>query len=483
MRGLQVEILVSLLVVMLTAVGLLGVVLMKTHEADARRFHELMTRALVADARNPAPGLLPRPLGIRWWTAEEGQPLRPRGPLGAAADPETEALAAEVRRLGVPLLRTGPPWTGARFASPTGAPGEVAVAWLPPTVPGGLIVGLIVADVAIFSLFGAYLLRRRLVLPLLRLAEAARSHAAGEMQVRAPVDGVRETMEVAQAFNDMTESLEGRSRELENAVADLSERNRSLQEARAGLDRAERLAAVGRLAAGVAHEVGNPMGALLAFVDLARRDPGLKAESHGYLEKALRQGERVRAILCQLLDYARPQRATPEAVDLHALCLETASLVTAQRRYAKIAVQVQHEGVPPAAWVDPGGAAQIVLNLLLNAADAVCTEVPEPRIRVTVGAVPRRRAGEGDRERVAVVCTVEDNGPGIAPEDRERIFDPFFSTKPQGEGTGLGLSNAQRLAEEFHGSLTLAATGNLCGAAFALQLPAASKEVKESWHA
>ena len=99
--------------------------------------------------------------------------------------------------------------------------------------------------------------------------------------------------------------------------------------------------------------------------------------------------------------------------------------------------------------------------------------VPEPRIRVTVGVAPRRRAGEGNRERVAVVCTVEDNGAGISPEDRERIFDPFFSTKPQGEGTGLGLSNAQRLAEEFGGSLELAENRNPCGAAFVLQLPAA----------
>jgi signal transduction histidine kinase len=312
-----------------------------------------------------------------------------------------------------------------------------------------------------------------LVLPLQRLAEAARSHADGELHVRASVDGVRETMEVSQAFNDMTEALEGRSRELEKAVADLSERNRSLQEARAGLDRAERLAAVGRLAAGVAHEVGNPMGALLAFVDLARRDPGLKEESYSHLEKALRQGERVRAILCQLLDYARPQRATPEPVDLHALCLETVSLVSAQRRYAKIALQVQHEGVPPAAWVDPGGAAQILLNLLLNAADAVCLGVPEPRIRVTVGVAPRRRTGEGNRERAVVMCTVEDNGPGISPEDRERIFDPFFSTKSPGEGTGLGLSNAQRLAEEFGGSLELAENRNPCGATFVLQFPAA----------
>jgi signal transduction histidine kinase len=315
------------------------------------------------------------------------------------------------------------------------------------------------------------------VLPLQRVAAAARALADGEASVRAPVDGVRETAAVAIAFNDMTEALEGRSSELEKAVAELRERNRSLREARLGLDRAERLAAVGRLAAGVAHEVGNPMGALLAFLELVKRDPGLGEASHSHLEKALRQGERVRSILRQLLDFSRPQPAKPEPVDLYALCCETASLVSAQRRYAGIDIQVDRQGDPPLVRVDPNGAAQILLNLLLNAADALCADRPDPRIRVTIAAapsptIPRRRAGEGDGVGDAVVCRVADNGPGIAEEDRERVFDPFFSTKPPGEGTGLGLSNAQRLAEEFGGGLDLVDDAESSGTVFALCLPA-----------
>ena len=204
-----------------------------------------------------------------------------------------------------------------------------------------------------------------------RLAAAARALADGELRARVPVDGVRETASVATAFNEMGEALDSRTADLEKAVADLRESNRELRDARAGLDRAERLAAVGRLAAGVAHEVGNPMGALLAFVDLAGRDEGLSDASRSHLDRAAREGERVRHILRQLLDFSRPRPIEPRAIDLAALCEETAQLVRAQRRYARIAISVEQEGEAPPALADPGRVSQILLNLLLNAADAV----------------------------------------------------------------------------------------------------------------
>ena len=162
-----------------------------------------------------------------------------------------------------------------------------------------------------------------------------------------------------------------------------------------------------------------------------------------------------------------------------ALCEETAALLRAQRRYAGIAIEVLTEGSPPPLLTDPNGVKQILLNLLLNAADALVGRDGDSRIRVVVGAVAQQvRTGEerdsaGLRRRLDTLeCRVEDNGPGVAAEDRERIFDPFFSTKSPGEGTGLGLSNALRLAEELGGSVELEASGDGPGAVFALRLPA-----------
>jgi signal transduction histidine kinase len=357
---------------------------------------------------------------------------------------------------------------------------EVAVARVPSSSSRLLVLALLAADVAVFTAFGAYLLRRRLILPLQRLAAAARAIADGALHTRAPIEGVGETAEVATAFNEMTEALETRSRALEKAVTDLRESNHHLREAQAGLDRAERLASVGRLAAGVAHEVGNPMGAMLAFLDLAAREPGLSESGREHLSRAAGEGERVRKILRQLLDFSTPPRMARVAVDLTSVCQETAGLLRAQRRYAGIAVEVAQEGEAPAALADPGAVAQIVLNLLLNAADALRGhQISSPSIRVIVRpAVLRVRGGEGGeaaacrRHFDAVECVVEDNGPGIAAEDGERIFDPFFTSKDPGEGTGLGLSNALRFAEELGGSLVLDAGRDGPGAAFALRLPA-----------
>jgi two-component system NtrC family sensor kinase len=317
------------------------------------------------------------------------------------------------------------------------------------------------------------------VLPLRRLAAAARAIADGNWAARVPAEGPRETWALANAFNEMTEALEARSGALEKAVVDLRESNRSLRDARAGLDRAERLAAVGCLAAGVAHEVGNPLGAMLAFLDLARRDAGLSDEAHGYLQRAGSEGQKVRGILRQLLDFSRPPRTERAAVDLAAVCRETAELVAAQRRYAGVSIEIVAEGDPPPVLADRNIVAQIVLNLLLNACDALREGTPEPHVRIAVQpSVAAGRPGDAaDAARArrsfeSVECVVADNGPGIPAPERERVFDPFYTTKQPGEGTGLGLSNALRFAEELGGSLTLDADAPGPGSVFILSLPA-----------
>jgi len=479
-RGLQAEVLVSLAIVMLTATGMLGIVLIKDHETHVDRLRDLAVQSLVAEANSPLGPSRTREDGTRWWMIDAQGTQRAYAGDGGAPGDGTRALVDAARKLGEPIVTSGMVWDPIRIAIPLERGGVVALAELPAGMSQQLFFGLLLADVVIFTAFGASLLRRRLILPLERLAGTARMISQGASQVRAPTDGVREAAAVGHAFNDMTDALERRSQALEKAVADLRESNRSLRTAREGLDRAERLAAIGRLAAGVAHEVGNPMGAILAFHDLVGRDPELSEASRGYLARASSEGQRVRTILRQLLDFSRPPRSFPVSLDLAALCEKTAGLVRAQRRYDGIEIDVQSEGSPPQALADPNAVTQIVLNLLLNAADALLPDAACPRIRVRVApAAGAARSGEsGERAAArtrpdAVECRIEDRGPGIAPEDRERIFDPFFSTKAPGEGTGLGLSNAARMAEDLGGSVTLAPEGEAGGATFVLRLPAA----------
>ena len=400
--------------------------------------------------------------------------------------PRAARSRARARAQGEALLLPGPLWDSIRFAVPTGAEGTVAVAALPREASFrlrfaalGVVAVFLVADVAIFTALGAYLLRRRVVLPLQRLAGVARALAAGESGARALLEGTAETAALGGAMNEMSEALEARTGALEKAVVELRGANRELRRARQGLARAERLAAVGRLAAGVAHEVGNPIGAILALVDLAGRDPGLGSEARDHLARVGREGVRVRTILRQLLDFARPPRPTPAPVDLAAAAEQAVALVAAQRRYDAVDFQVESEPGAPTARADPGAVTQILLNLLLNAGDAVADrEARRVRIRVRAAHAARRRGDEAGaplaarRRADAVECEVADQGVGIEAADRERIFDPFFTTKPPGEGTGLGLANAALLAEELEGALELKEAPEGFRTAFVLRLPA-----------
>jgi two-component system NtrC family sensor kinase len=216
------------------------------------------------------------------------------------------------------------------------------------------------------------------------------------------------------------------------------------------------------------------MGAVLGFLDLVRRDPELSEDSRKHLERAVQEGGRVRAILRQLLDFSRPPRVTTSPVDLLGVAERTVELVRAQRRYAEVGFDVRGDPAAPLALGDPDRLAQILLNLLLNAADAAL-DGEHALVAVEVRGVPTAlRAGdpagsaEARRGFDAVECRVRDSGPGVAVEDRERVFDPFFTSKPPGQGTGLGLPNALRLAEQLGGSVELAQTGG--GTEFVLRL-------------
>ncbi len=477
-RGVQLEVLVSMTLVMVTATGLLAAFMVRTQSIQIESLQGLIGRALRAEAAAASFRIMGGSEGVEWWILDRGSSRalgnQPNGPGGAL-----EALAESARSEGSAVLGVGRPWEPLRFATPLAATGEVAVARIPPAISGRFLAALLIADCIVFTGMGSYLLRRRVVIPLRQLAVAANEIGEGGRGVRVHVEGEGEAAEVALAFNEMTESLEVRSAELEKAVCELRDSNRSLRQARDGLDRAERLASVGSLAAGVAHEVGNPMGALLAFLDLAKRAPELGDKTLEHLERASEQGSRVREILRQLLDFSRPPRTLRAPVDLAAVVQQTQALVRAQTRYQDVSFAMESEGALQSAIADESVVAQILLNLMLNACDAALESGADHRVTVTLRAAPLVvRGGDRDNARASrrsmdgIECEVADSGPGVRDEDRERIFDPFFTTKDPGAGTGLGLANAMKLAEELGGTVELKGRSPLPGAAFVLRLPA-----------
>ena len=298
----------------------------------------------------------------------------------------------------------------------------------------GAINGLVLLAAA------AWILRSTVVRPVQELERAAGRVAAGDLSARVAekARGPGELGRLADAFDRMTASL---------------------QEGRESLIRSEKLAGVGRLAAGVAHEVGNPLAAILGYVETLLRDtperpiePELRQD---ILTRVRAETERIHKIIQELLDYSRPPREDIEPVELARVVEATLPLVKAQARFKELDVRVELPAELPRARASAGRLTQVLLNLLLNAGDAT-----DGRGQVVIGA---RRAG------ARVVVSVSDDGPGVARELRGKIFDPFFTTKEVGHGTGLGLSVSQSIVEGFGGTLRL--VDSPAGACFEIELP------------
>ncbi|HEU5394774.1 MAG TPA: ATP-binding protein, partial [Candidatus Methylomirabilis sp.] len=262
-------------------------------------------------------------------------------------------------------------------------------------------------------------------------------------------------------FRRASRTILGQKEALELTAADLRRAYQELQAAQARLVRGEQLASAGRLAAGLVHEIGNPLASLLGMVDLLGRCWGRPEEMAACRENLSRMAAeitRLKGILQGLLDYARPAEARREPVDMNRVVERTMVLVASQPTFRRI--RCQHVLGPriPAVVTDERQLQQVLVNVLLNAADAM----PDGgALSIATGEGPAPppdpeevRAGRPLPPGVPVVwLTVKDTGKGIAPADMARIFEPFFTTKEPGRGAGLGLAICQALLEELGGEL------------------------------
>jgi two-component system, NtrC family, sensor kinase len=361
------------------------------------------------------------------------------------------------------------------------------------------VVMLLIFDIAVFVGFGHYLLRWRVLTPIERMIAGVEAISHGELSARLPAGGSQEMARLAAAVNQMAEHLLSHQEELAANIRSLNETNRLLTEARDVMIRSEKLASVGRLGAGIAHEVGNPLAAILGYLGILGK--GADGRSREMLEAAEREARRIDRIVRGLLDYARPREARAEPMDVNTVIRETVELVRTQGQLTTIEVELALASELPEVRGDPYQLQQVLVNLLVNASDAI-GEKRDGRLCVGTRARPvqvmshlpirrkddpagidyshRRRlaaAGHVPREDPVsesgwlVEITVADNGPGIAPALLDQIFDPFVTTKEPGKGTGLGLAVSTRLIETIDGRIR-AENSPDGGAVFTILLPA-----------
>ncbi|MFL5352722.1 two-component regulator propeller domain-containing protein [Archangium sp.] len=265
--------------------------------------------------------------------------------------------------------------------------------------------------------------------------------------------------------------VEQRTAELAAVNADLKAHLQELQDTRERLVQSEKLAAIGTLAAGVGHEINNPLAFIISnlrFVLQELRelpaptgDAARRLEANQALEEALQGADRVRRIVADLKTFSRSGPGNRKQVDVHRV-LEL-SLTLAEGRIRPRARVVKDYGAPPAVLADETRLGQVFLNLLINAAQAIPEgHAHQHEIRLTTGVDSHGRA----------LVAVSDTGAGIPPEVQPRIFEPFFTTKEVGEGTGLGLSICHGFVQELGGDILVRSTPGQ-GTTFEVLLPPA----------
>jgi signal transduction histidine kinase len=260
----------------------------------------------------------------------------------------------------------------------------------------------------------------------------------------------------------MTERLIHEEDKLRSKIDEVERATERLKEAQNRLVRSERLASVGRLAAGLAHEIGNPISALMGLEDLVLAG-GLSAdEERDFLMRMRKETERIHRILRDLLQFARPA-AQPlsgeeeqEPGDVETAARDTAALVAPQRSLKEVSLTLELSPGLPAVALGHEQLMQVILNLVMNAADAV-----------GAGGTVRIAAARKDG---GVRLVIEDNGPGVDPRVQAQLFEPFVTTKDVGKGTGLGLAVCRGLVESAGGSIALD-TEYARGARFIVDLP------------
>jgi two-component system NtrC family sensor kinase len=304
--------------------------------------------------------------------------------------------------------------------------------------------------------------------PVQRLVQHTAQVSAGNMNARIPITSADELGDLSEAVNEMTENLSKAQEELKEWAGSLERkveaRSQEIVQMQVQLHRSEKLASLGNLVAGIAHEINNPLSGILLYASIVdsdkRLDPTLKPD----LERVIAECRRCAEIVKQLLEFSREALPHKEAVSLNNLLDKVIALLQHQPSFQNIRIKRCYDEDLSPVFVDANQMQQVFVNLFINASHAM---PKSGEINVVTS-----RSDDGG----SACMEISDTGCGIPEEDLQRIFDPFFTTKA--EGTGLGLSISYGIVENNAGKIEVRSTVGV-GTTFTILLPLQDNEGEE----
>jgi two-component system NtrC family sensor kinase len=301
-------------------------------------------------------------------------------------------------------------------------------------------------SVIVLSLLLSLLLHRMVSKPIDRLLAATKRAADGNLEQSVSIRSHDELGKLSESFNTMIaelkrsrDAIEGWTETLERRV---QERTEELQRVQDQLIHAGKMAAIGELAAGVAHEINNPLTGVLTFSSLLLKKIDAEHPWRKDLETIVQQTSRCRNIVRGLLDFARQRKPDKKPWDIHQLLEKTLILLEKQAPFQNVEIVKEYQDGLPMLFVDGDQIQQVFMNILLNAADAMSKDGGMLRIRT---------AQKNDKVEIAF----SDTGCGIPKEHLSKLFDPFFTTKQTGKGTGLGLAISYGIIQSHNGEINV----------------------------
>jgi len=311
-----------------------------------------------------------------------------------------------------------------------------------------------------------YFSTTRIINPLQRMVVATKEIAKGKLSHKVEVKSKDEVGYLADSFNQMTAKLKEANEALvewgKTLEKKVEERTRELREAQASLIQSEKLVSLGKLAAGIAHEINNPLGGILIYSHLLLEEMDKKSPYYENLRKIVKETSRCKDIVKGLLEFARPKEPEMSSVNINEVVDSSLAIMERQVLFQNIAIKKSYATNLPKIVGDGAQLQQVFMNIILNAAEAmngtgslaICTSL--------------------NKDGSFIDVSIADTGHGIREEDKERIFEPFFTTKEVGKGTGLGLSISYSIVQKHQGTIEVQSEVGK-GSTFTVKLPVTRK--------